>query len=608
MMHNAAPSGSGAGHAGADHARAVIDSRGRVRSSPPGFLAAHTVLGGHLRAAHRQRLGEQHYLYLDDRGTAWRITVESDATSTARRGTALHADRMSAPYGLTARELLILTLVTGGLTNAQIAERLSIARRTVATHVEHILAKLGQPTRSAAAAIAIGHGLLVLPLPPGTALDALPLRRLDAPDPAAPADPGGGGADRTPQETAAAAPAPAGPAGIQRRLRRRPLYLGSLYPLHGPSLEDGRAMRTGAQLAISELNSRGGVGGRRVEHVVATADLADAGGTGAALDRLLDADVDAVTLGYLAPAQQERVFSRVAEHGAPLLHTMVAVAGSELVAADPARFGRTFQVCAAEDAYISGFLRTVSDLRDQGRWRPANRRLVLVLRDTLRPDHGDLEQAAHRHGWETAEVVTVPNIGADWGRVLDRVRAQEPAAVLLTSYVESELRAFLGAFAAAPTPTLLYTVWTPSIPGFLARSGPEADGLLWSTVVGTYDDMIGSAFNRRYRRSHAADPGQASAGVHYDMVHLLAAAWQRASRPWAHDEVADALRTSVYRGVAGAYYFGGPGQRGLSFPDDTGDPSLAHAHLVYQVSGGEHRLIAPGAYATSAFTAPPWPA
>ncbi len=68
--------------------------------------------------------------------------------------------RARAPHGdLTARELEVLRLVATGLTNAQVAERLTVTPRTVNAHLTSIYSKLGVIGRSRAIRYAIEHQL-----------------------------------------------------------------------------------------------------------------------------------------------------------------------------------------------------------------------------------------------------------------------------------------------------------------------------------------------------------------------------------------------------------------------------------------------------------------
>jgi len=55
------------------------------------------------------------------------------------------------------REVDVLRLVARGMTDAQIAETLFISARTVHKHLEHVFAKLGVRTRTAAVNRAFGH-------------------------------------------------------------------------------------------------------------------------------------------------------------------------------------------------------------------------------------------------------------------------------------------------------------------------------------------------------------------------------------------------------------------------------------------------------------------
>ncbi|HEY6745980.1 MAG TPA: AAA family ATPase [Mycobacteriales bacterium] len=64
------------------------------------------------------------------------------------------------PAGLTDRELEVLTLLAAGLSNADIAARLYLSRKTAGHHVSAVLRKLGEPTRSRAVAAAVRRGIV----------------------------------------------------------------------------------------------------------------------------------------------------------------------------------------------------------------------------------------------------------------------------------------------------------------------------------------------------------------------------------------------------------------------------------------------------------------
>jgi DNA-binding NarL/FixJ family response regulator len=82
-----------------------------------------------------------------------------DRLHAVRDGAAARAAQRVPSSGLTAREEEVLAQIAKGLTNRQIAELLFVSEKTVATHVGHILTKLGLPSRAAATAYAYEHGL-----------------------------------------------------------------------------------------------------------------------------------------------------------------------------------------------------------------------------------------------------------------------------------------------------------------------------------------------------------------------------------------------------------------------------------------------------------------
>jgi DNA-binding NarL/FixJ family response regulator len=68
--------------------------------------------------------------------------------------------RRARPAGLTERQVEVLRLMTVGMSNRDIAERLVISTRTAEHHVQDVYAKIGVSTRAGAALYAMEHGLL----------------------------------------------------------------------------------------------------------------------------------------------------------------------------------------------------------------------------------------------------------------------------------------------------------------------------------------------------------------------------------------------------------------------------------------------------------------
>jgi DNA-binding NarL/FixJ family response regulator len=94
--------------------------------------------------------------------TKERSEAAHGASGAAREGADVPEDRGEAEKveSLTPREIEVLSLLSQGQTNPQIAQNLMVSRGTVKIHVQHIISKLGVSDRTQAAVRAIEAGLI----------------------------------------------------------------------------------------------------------------------------------------------------------------------------------------------------------------------------------------------------------------------------------------------------------------------------------------------------------------------------------------------------------------------------------------------------------------
>jgi DNA-binding NarL/FixJ family response regulator len=87
--------------------------------------------------------------------------LDADAVNAVLRVAGHRVGRRAVlPSGLTRREADVLVLLARGLSNPEIASQLTISRKTVSSHLEHIYTKIGVTTRTAAALFAMRTGLV----------------------------------------------------------------------------------------------------------------------------------------------------------------------------------------------------------------------------------------------------------------------------------------------------------------------------------------------------------------------------------------------------------------------------------------------------------------
>ena len=380
---------------------------------------------------------------------------------------------------------------------------------------------------------------------------------------------------------------------------------GIVAPVTGPYSGDGQEMVRGAELAIEDINAAGGVLGNTVELVIGdVADLSPENFIQVAERLVSRQNVAAASGGYTTSTSVE--FDTYAQAGVPLFHTNTLQANTDFVV--ERGLTNVFQCCPTEIWYASGFLQLMQEWIDQGVWVPSSQTAAVISsNDAYSISIANVLQDGLREiGWDITlyEEVSVPYV--DWGPQLSKIRNNPPGLIFVTDYLAGDLASFAKQFATAPTPSLLYQQYGPSVPEYLELAGDAANGVIWSTTIGTLPDTIGSDFRTRYLETYGSEAGLSQSGAQYDIVRLWAQAASRAGDAYAFDRVAEAVTQSTFRGVVGTYNFDPTERTAIPYPDATKDPSLGMPHLTYQIQGGEQKLISPAPYETGTFQLPGW--
>ena len=140
---------------------AVLEARARAGLYPS--IAAAAGQSALLQQA-QARISEEAFLAAVTRGQGLTIdqTISQalDLAGAAAVPEALTPPASTGAFDLTQRELEVLRLLADGLSDRDIADRLSLSPRTVGAHVTHLMAKLGVESRTAAAVLAVRTGLV----------------------------------------------------------------------------------------------------------------------------------------------------------------------------------------------------------------------------------------------------------------------------------------------------------------------------------------------------------------------------------------------------------------------------------------------------------------
>lgn len=386
---------------------------------------------------------------------------------------------------------------------------------------------------------------------------------------------------------------------------KQPIVIGSGSPLTGAYAGDGIMQLRGQQLAVAELNAKGGVLGRQLVLSKLDTQAQQPDVMKNVFQKFVSQKVSAIFCGFCTYSSVE--FPIVAQAGIPTFHVNTWHGNVDFVK----QHGITniFQGDPSETWYGPGFVVTLQNLIATKRWVPSSKTMSIVTSNDPYSLNiaKSFQSGMQKIGWKTNlfSQFTVPQ--ADWTATLVKIRGNPPGIVFFSDYAAGDEASFIKQFRQSPTQSLVYQQYAPSIPQYLSLAGSAADGVLWSTVVGILqNDPVATPFQSAFQSKFSAQPGFSNAGDQYDLVKLWAQAVEVVGDPDDFKSVNEVVKGTTYRGVCGTYRFPDDYLTCYPYPDYTKDPSLGMPHLTFQIQNGKQVLVSPEPYTTGSYQRPSW--
>jgi branched-chain amino acid transport system substrate-binding protein len=380
------------------------------------------------------------------------------------------------------------------------------------------------------------------------------------------------------------------------------ITLGLLAPLTGAAAADGKAMQTGAQLAIDELNAAGGVKGHKVKlKTIDVKDQTSAAVSAAVTTLAADSSVVAAMTGYASTTNFE--IDSFAQAGIPYLIAGNSAQTQALIEKNPSKYPGIWSIAPSYDGYNTDLPNLVEKWNTDGTFKLRNRKAYIISSDNAYSNAiaAGLKTNLTAKNWQVTGPDTVP-FGAvdDWTTQISKIRALDPSLVINLDYQVANAAKFLTQFRQNPTQSLVFEQYAPSVPEFVTLAGSNADGVLYNLPIAPIQkakatqDLI-----KKYTAKYGSAPAN-YAFDDYEEVRMWAEAADKVGDPTQKDKVGAAIGTLDDKDTTlGRIHF--DQKTHLAVSGDDGVP-----FTNYQIQNGKRVTITPDAYADGKFQTPSW--
>jgi branched-chain amino acid transport system substrate-binding protein len=380
-----------------------------------------------------------------------------------------------------------------------------------------------------------------------------------------------------------------------------PLTLGLLAPMTGSAAADGKLMEQGAQLAIDELNAKGGVTGRQVK--LQTSDVRDlkSDAVSAAVAKFTsDSNVAAVVTGYASTTNFE--IDQLAEAGIPYILGGGSTQTADIIKKSPDRYQGIWSVAPSYDGYGTDLPQQLDKWNSDGTFPLRNRKAYIISSDNPYSNGiaAGLQKSLTDKGWTVTGPDTVP-FGEvnDWTTQLAKIRQVDPSLVVNLDYLTANAAKFVTQFRQNPSNSLVVSQYAPSVPEFIDLTGENANGVLYNLPFAPLQKLPETKeLEKKFKDKYGTGLSLYNVAL-YEEVMLWAKAAGKVGDASKREEVGAAIGTLDEKTVFGRVHFDPATHLAISGAD--GVPMT-----YYQIQSRQRVTIAPAEYADNSLEKPSW--
>jgi branched-chain amino acid transport system substrate-binding protein len=374
----------------------------------------------------------------------------------------------------------------------------------------------------------------------------------------------------------------------------KPILVGAPLPLTGPYAADAQSMQQGLEMAVADINAKGGVLGRPLKLDVYDVEDMAAEKLQAAADKLNLGDrVSVVITGYSTPGADVTTFGKYPQ---PFIQFDASSQNQGLIQKNPTLYGHVFTLGDIEAPYG----KQTFDLISSQNWTYPNHKIAILAGNfawDLKFCQG-IKAEALAKGWQVALYEVFPYGTTEWGPILTKIRAANPSIIAISDLTPADEKTFLDQFATQPTQSLIDAGYAMSIQGFPQLVGANGTGVFGDATNSILPNAAGNDFKTRFAAKFGHPPGLSIVGTVYDGLMLWAKAAAKAGNPDNYNAVAQAMHSLNYVGLNGNYTF----DQWNNVPaTDQGLPMF-----YFQIQNGKLVLLDVGTKAYGTAILPPW--